>query len=132
MLAADHHRYGTHSDHSLGQHGAAGVAYIDPQNCHEAVDLLGDLQKSHCAQEPAQNIAGDRGSAQCSHLSLSFGFCNGESWDTQRRNNQRGQDEQQDQHDQRHHAVGAHANNGDEDRIEVRKTQVGQGVSIQS
>ena len=52
----------------LRHHVPVSVSYIDPQGCHKAVDLLGNLEESDGTEEPDEHISGH------SFLSL---FCYG-------------------------------------------------------
>ena len=44
--------------HRFCQHRAACMTHIDAKALHEAVDLLRDLQKCHCAQKPDEQVSG--------------------------------------------------------------------------
>ena len=57
-------------DHRLRQHGAAGVAHIDAQAGHKAVDLLGRFEKADGAQKPDQHVPGHGFTADGIYLRL--------------------------------------------------------------
>ena len=59
-------------NHSLSQHTAAGMTYIDPQTCHKGIDFLRYLEKADGTHEPNQDIPGYCFFAHSIHLSLYF------------------------------------------------------------
>lgn len=74
VSAAYYHRHGTHGDHGLSQHGAAGMSHVDAEACHKAVYLLGHLQEGNGAEEPNQYISGHSLLAGRCNCSLDFTF----------------------------------------------------------
>ena len=81
-------------NHDLGQHGAAGPAHIDAQSRHEAVDFLGYLEKSDCAQKPNQYISSDSLLAGCRNRGLHLTFLQSKDRSTEHKRHQCGQGQQ--------------------------------------
>ena len=47
------------SNHSLSQHAAAGMSYIDTQAGEEGIDFLADFEKADSTEKPDKHIAGN-------------------------------------------------------------------------
>lgn len=47
------------SNHSLSQHAAAGMSYIDTQAGEERIDFLTDFEKADSTEKPDKHIAGN-------------------------------------------------------------------------
>ena len=59
----------------LRHHVPAGVSYINPQGCHKAVDLLGNLEESNGTEEPDEHISGHGFLSLFCYGFLHLGFC---------------------------------------------------------
>lgn len=62
------------SNHSLSQHAAAGMSYIDTKTGEEGIDFLADFEKADSTEKPDKHIAGNGFFSHSVYLSLHIAF----------------------------------------------------------